>query len=38
MLISPWIPKGSVFQEPKGPYNSSQFELTSICSTAKTLL
>ena len=37
MLISPWIPKGSVFQEPKGPYNSSQFELTSICSTAKTL-
>ena len=37
MLISPWIPKGSVFQEPKGPYNTSQFELSSICSTAKTL-
>ena len=37
MLISPWIPKGTVFQEPKGPYNTSQFELTSVPSTVKTL-
>ena len=27
MLISPWVAKSSVFQEPKGPTNSSQFEL-----------
>ena len=35
MLMSPWIPAGSVFQEPKGPYNDSQFELTSMVSTVK---
>ena len=34
MLISPWIPKGTVFQEPKGPYNTSQFELTSVLTKA----
>lgn len=37
MLISPWIPKGTVIQEPKGPYNTSQFELTSVSATVKTL-
>ena len=37
MLISPWIPKGTVIQEPKGPYNTSQFELTSVAATVKTL-
>ena len=37
MLISPWIPKGTVIQEPKGPYNTSQFELTSVPATVKTL-
>ena len=37
MLISPYIPAGTVFQEPKGPYNDSQFDLTSLCSTAKHL-
>ena len=26
--ISPWVKKGAVFQEPKGPTNHSQFELT----------
>ena len=37
MLMSPWIPAGSVFQEPKGPYNDSQFELTSMVSTVKVI-
>lgn len=38
MLISPWVEKGAVFQEPKkGPMNTSQFELTSIAATVKNL-
>merc|ERR1712151_102766 len=38
MLISPLVAKGSVFQEPKkGPFNTSQFELTSIAATIKNL-
>eukprot|EP00930_Biecheleria_cincta_P100062 TRINITY_DN91677_c0_g1_i1.p1 TRINITY_DN91677_c0_g1~~TRINITY_DN91677_c0_g1_i1.p1 ORF type:complete len:610 (-),score=110.75 TRINITY_DN91677_c0_g1_i1:521-2080(-) len=38
MLISPWVPKGAVFQEPKhGPTNTSQFELTSVPATIKNL-
>jgi len=36
-LVSPWIAKGGVIQAPKGPRKSSQFELSSICSTAKML-
>uniref|UniRef100_A0A7S3JZJ1 Phosphoesterase n=1 Tax=Aureoumbra lagunensis TaxID=44058 RepID=A0A7S3JZJ1_9STRA len=38
MLISPWVPKGIVFQEPQtGPTNTSQFELTSVAASVKTL-
>jgi len=38
MLISPWVAKGAVFQEPKhGPTPTSQFELTSVAATVKTL-
>ena len=37
MLISPWIEKGSVFQEPRGPTSTSQFELTSVPATIKRL-
>lgn len=38
MLISPWVARGTVFQEPKkGPYNTSQFELTSVPATVKNL-
>ena len=38
MLISPYVPKGVVFQQPKrGPTPTSQFELTSIASTVKNL-
>ena len=37
MLISPYIPAGAVFQEPVGPYPDSQFDLSSLCSTAKHL-
>lgn len=37
MLISPWIRKGSVFQEPQGPTPTSQFELTSVPATIKRL-
>jgi hypothetical protein len=36
-LMSPWVAKGAVFQEPKGPTSTSQFDLSSIASTAKTL-
>lgn len=38
MLISPWVAKGAVFQEPQaGPFNTSQFDHTSLLSTAKSL-
>lgn len=38
MLIGPSVPKGTVFQEPKqGPFNTSQFELTSIAASVKDL-
>eukprot|EP01052_Picozoa_sp_SAG31_P001372 SAG31_NODE_47_length_30979_cov_41.708841_6_plen_492_part_00 len=38
MLISPWVEKGAVIQEPKhGPTNSSQFELSSIPATIHNL-
>ncbi|KAK3280572.1 hypothetical protein CYMTET_11592 [Cymbomonas tetramitiformis] len=37
MLISPLVAKGAVFQEPKGPTNTSQFELTSVSATIKNL-
>ena len=38
MLISPWVGKGVVFQGPKhGPFNTSQFELTSVPATVKNL-
>ena len=38
MLISPWVAKGVVFQEPKkGPTPTSQFELTSVAATVKNL-
>lgn len=37
LLMSPLIPKGSVFQRPSGPFNNSEFDLTSVCSTAKNL-
>ena len=34
MLMGGKVPKGAVFQEPKkGPYNTSQFDLTSVAST-----
>lgn len=38
MLIGAMVPKAAIFQEPKhGPYNTSQFELTSIAATVKNL-
>lgn len=38
LLISPWVGRGVVFQEPQhGPFNSSQFELTSVPATIKHL-
>eukprot|EP00041_Stephanoeca_diplocostata_P025155 m.651968 g.651968 ORF g.651968 m.651968 type:complete len:591 (-) comp22686_c0_seq1:2013-3785(-) len=37
MLISPWVAAGSVIQSPKGPYNTSQFDHTSVIATARNL-
>ena len=38
MLISPYVAKGTVFQEPKqGPTPTSQFDLSSIPATVKNL-
>jgi hypothetical protein len=37
MLISPWVEKGVVIQEPTGPTKTSQFELSSISSTIHNL-
>ena len=31
------VAKGTVFQDPTGPYNDSQFDLSSICTSAKHL-
>jgi hypothetical protein len=37
-LVSPYVPKNAVFQEPQhGPTNTSQFELSSVPATAKGL-
>jgi phospholipase C len=33
LLISPWIPKYSVFGEPTGPMSTSQYDSTSIIAT-----
>ena len=37
LLMSPWIGPGTVFQEPKGPFGTSQFEHSSIPATVKNL-
>jgi hypothetical protein len=37
LLISPWVSKGNAIQEPKGPTSTSQFELSSVPATGKTL-
>ena len=37
LLISPWVSKGNAIQEPKGPTGTSQFELSSVPATVKTL-
>ena len=38
MLISPWVAKDTVFQQPShGPQPSSQFELSSVPATVKNL-
>ena len=37
LLISPWVANGSAVQEPKGPTKTSQFELSSVPATVKTL-
>lgn len=37
MLISPLVAKGSVFQEPTGPTNTSQFDHTSVLATMKNM-
>jgi len=33
VVVSPWIPKGTVVHEPKGPVASSQYDTTSVMST-----
>jgi hypothetical protein len=45
MLLSPWVKKGAIFQEPQAPFgsegrsptNTSQFELTSVAASVKHL-
>ena len=37
LAVSPWIKENSVFQEPAGPTNTSQFEHSSIPATVKNL-
>ena len=36
-LISPWVPKNTAIQRPRGPTPSSQYDLTSGIATAKNL-
>ncbi|GJP35874.1 hypothetical protein CLOM_g20418 [Closterium sp. NIES-68] len=35
LVVSPWIDKGTVIHRPRGPYNSSQFEHTSVAATLR---
>lgn len=35
ILISPWVEKGAVIHEGKGPYKDSQYEHSSIPATIK---
>jgi len=35
LLVSPWVEKGLVIHKPNGPFNNSEFELTSIPGTLK---
>ena len=37
LLISPRVPKGSVFRDPDGPTSTSKYDLASIPATAKNL-
>jgi len=37
LLVSPWISKGKVIQEPDGPYKDSEYEHSSISATLKSL-
>ncbi|KAI8914447.1 phosphoesterase family-domain-containing protein [Gorgonomyces haynaldii] len=37
ILVSPWIAKGSVTHEPKGPFPDSQFEHASIPATLRSI-
>ena len=37
LFLRPQVAKGAVFQEPKGPYNTSQFDHTSVPATLKGL-
>ncbi|KAI9304565.1 phosphoesterase [Cunninghamella echinulata] len=37
ILISPWVKKGAVIHEPKGPFENSQYEHSSIPATIKKL-
>ena len=37
LLLSPWVPKGVAFQQPRGPTASSQFEHASISASLKDL-
>jgi phospholipase C len=34
-MMSPWVGKGAIFQEPTGPTNWSQYDHTSLLATAK---
>jgi len=40
LAISPWIPKGTLLNKPterQAPFNSSEFELSSVLSTTKNI-
>jgi hypothetical protein len=37
LLLSPWVQEGGVFQQPRGPSSTSQFEHSSISATLKNL-
>eukprot|EP01121_Diplochlamys_sp_Union-15-3_P002353 TRINITY_DN1205_c0_g1_i2.p1 TRINITY_DN1205_c0_g1~~TRINITY_DN1205_c0_g1_i2.p1 ORF type:complete len:267 (-),score=59.07 TRINITY_DN1205_c0_g1_i2:104-904(-) len=38
IIVSPWIEKGTVVHEPKGPYPTSQYDHSSIAATMKKVL
>lgn len=37
IIVSPWVPKGTIINRPQGPTATSQYDHSSLCATLKTM-